>query len=206
VVADATSNRPDQPTPPQIYWPIQQYRRGAAYLIMRASADVDGLEKTARSRVAGVDPQISLSAFTRIDDIFDRGLISPRFNVTLVAVFALVAVALAAVGVFGVIAYTVANRTREIGVRMALGATPGGIVLDVVRRGMFLAAIGMALGLAGSLAIGRLLESLLYGLPSRDVPTLATTLAVFTVVALVACWVPARRAARVDPIAALRTE
>ncbi len=206
VVADATSYRADRPTPPQIYWPIQQYRRGAAYLIMRAPADLEGIEKTVRSRVAGVDPLINLTAFVRLDDIFDRTLVSPRFNMTLVAVFALVAVALAAVGVFGVIAYTVASRTREIGVRIALGATPGGIVSEVVRRGMTLAAIGMALGLAGALAVGRFLESLLYGLPPSDLLTLGGAAVGFALVALVASWVPARRAAKVDPIAALRTE
>ena len=205
VVADTTSFRPDQPTPPQIYWPIEQYPRGAAYLIMRA-AEVDGLEKTARARVADVDPRITLTAFMPLEDSFERGLTSPRFNATLVGVFAVIAVTLAAIGVFGVVAYTVASRTREIGVRLALGATPGGVVRQVVRRSMTLAAAGIALGLAGALAAGRLLESLLYGLPPRDVPTLLVTMAVFTVVALAACWLPARRAARINPISALRME
>jgi len=206
VVRDATSYRPDQPTPPQIYWPIRQYRRGAAYLVLRAPAGIDGLEKTARARIAGVDPLINVNAFRRLDDYFEQRLVSPRFNMALVAVFALVAVLLAAVGVYGVMAFTVASRTREIGVRIALGATPGGIVSEVVRRGMTLAAIGMALGLAGALAVGRFLESLLYGLPPNDLLTLGGAAAGFALVALAASWLPARRAAKVDPIAALRTD
>ena len=206
VVADATSHRADRPTPPQIYWPYRQDVRGAAYLVMRAPAGLEGLEKTVRARVAGVNPLIDLNAFTTLDDYFERTLVNPRFNVALVAVFALVAVALAAVGVYGVIAYTVASRTREIGVRIALGATPGGIVSEVVRRGMTLAAIGMAVGLAGALAVGRSLESLLYGMPPNDLLTLGGAAVSFALVALAASWVPARRAAKVDPIAALRTE
>jgi len=206
VVADATSHRADRPTPPQIFWPYRQDVRGAAYLVMRTPAGLEGLEKTARARVAGVDPLINLTPFTRLDDFFDRTLVNPRFNMALVAVFALVAVALAAVGVYGVIAYAVASRTREIGVRIALGATPGGIVSEVVRRGMSLAAIGMVLGLAGALTVGRFLESLLYGLSLNDGLTLGGAAAGFVVIALVACWVPARRAARVDPVVALRTE
>jgi len=116
------------------------------------------------------------------------------------------ALVLAAAGLYGVIAYTVASRTREIGVRIALGATPGGIVSEVVRRGMTLAAIGMILGLAGALAVGRSLESLLYGMPPNDLLTLGGAAVSFALVALAASWVPARRAAKVDPIAALRTE
>lgn len=206
VVADVKPMRPDQPVAPQIYWPIQQYRRGAAYLVMRTTPGIAGLEKSIEARVAAVNPGIDLGKFDTLDARFARRLVSPRFNMLLVASFALVAVLLSAVGVYGVIAYGVASRTREFGVRVALGATPGELVRSVVRRGMSLASIGIVAGCAGASALGRLLTSLLYGLPARDPLTLVSAAAVLALVAAVACWVPARRASRVDPVAALRAQ
>jgi len=123
-----------------------------------------------------------------------------------VGVFALVAVLLAAIGVYGVVAYSVASRTREIGLRVALGAEPRRIVRQVVRGGLTLAAIGLVIGLAGALAVGRLITSLLYGMPPTDPLTLAGAMGLFVLVVLLASWVPARRAARVDPVIALRVE
>ena len=124
----------------------------------------------------------------------------------LVLSFAIVAMLLAAVGVYGVIAYSVASRTREIGVRIALGATPGRLIASIVGRGLTLSAIGIGVGCAGALGLGRLLASLLYGLPANDPLALSGAIVVFALVALGACWLPARRASRVDPIAALRAE
>jgi putative ABC transport system permease protein len=206
VVADVRPMRPDEPVAPQIYWPIQQYRRGAAYLIMRIAPGMAGLEKTILARVAGVNAGIDLGRFDTLDARFARRLVSPRFNMLLVAWFATVAVLMAAVGVYGVIAYGVASRTREFGVRVALGATPAQLVRSVVGRGMSLAAIGIVAGSVGALAVGRLLTSLLYGLPARDPVTLVGAVAVLSLVAAIACWVPARRASRVDPAAALRAQ
>jgi ABC-type antimicrobial peptide transport system permease subunit len=120
--------------------------------------------------------------------------------------FALVAVVLAAIGTYGVIAYSVASRTHEIGIRIALGARPGEITRRVVRSGLALAAIGVAAGVAGALAVGRLLTNLLYGLPASDPATYAAVCALFLLVAAAAAWLPARRAARLDPMKALRTE
>jgi ABC-type antimicrobial peptide transport system permease subunit len=124
----------------------------------------------------------------------------------LILSFALVALALAAVGVYGVIAYSVARRTRELGIRAALGAAPGDLVRDVVLGGVQLAAIGIAAGCVGAMLAGRLLTSMLYGLTPRDPATLAGAVAVLALVAIVACWLPARRASRIDPVAALRME
>jgi putative ABC transport system permease protein len=138
--------------------------------------------------------------------MFGNTLVSPRFNVVLIGAFALTAILLAAVGVYGVIAQTVASRTREIGLRMALGATPGRLVADIVGHSVKLALAGMGIGLAVSLAVGRLLASLLYGVPHTDAITLVTTVAVFLTVAIAAGYVPARRASRVDPLRALRAE
>ncbi len=206
VVADVAPFYPDQPVRPLIYWPTDQFRRGTGYLIVRARPGVGGIEKAVRARAAAVDPRIQLSAFVDLESAVGSNLVGPRFNMLLVGVFALVAVLLAAIGVYGVVAYSVASRTREIGVRVALGATPDGIVRQVVRGGLGLAAVGLVVGLAGAVALGRLIASLLYGLPSTDSLALAGAAAVFALVTLVACWVPARRAARVDPIVALRVE
>jgi len=159
-----------------------------------------------KAGVAAINPSIQLNTFRTLDEQFARRLVSPRFNMLLVASFALVAVLMAAVGVYGVNSYAVASRTREFGVRAALGASPGQLVAGVVRRGMALASIGIVAGCVGAIAVGRLLASLLYGLPARDPLTLACAVGILTLVAAVACWVPARRASRVDPVAALRAQ
>ncbi len=206
VVADVRPLRPDEPTLPQVYWPNDQYRRGAAYILVRTAPGATGVEKAIRARVASVNPGIQLSSFVTIDERLSRNLVSPRFNLVLIASFALVAVLLALVGVYGVIAYSVASRTRELGVRVALGATPRRLMASVLTAGARLVGIGIALGVAGALAVGRLISGLLYGLPPTDAPTLASAIALFALVAAAACWLPARRAGRVDPIAALRAE
>ena len=206
VVTDVKSYRSDRPTPPQIYWPIRQYPRLAAYLVFRVPPGAGSVEKLVKERVASIDPDVQPGVFLSLNEKLSRTLITPRFNMLLFAAFAFVAIALAAVGVFGVIAYSIASRTREIGVRIALGATPRRLVADVVRRAMLLAGTGMAIGMAGALAAGRTLATMLYGLPVTDWITLALTLAGFAAVAFAACYLPARRAARIDPLAALRQE
>ena len=206
VVADVKPYRPDRPTAPEIYWPIRQYTRFAAYLVMRITPGVAGVERMIRARVATVDLNVQVTPVVSLDESFARALVSPRFNMLLIGAFAFVAVALAAVGVFAIIAYSVASRTREIGVRMALGATPQQLVADVVRQGITLAALGIALGFAGALALGRFFAGLLYGLEPTDGVTLAVTLLGFGIIAAGASYLPARRAARVDPLTALRSE
>jgi ABC-type antimicrobial peptide transport system permease subunit len=206
VVADMKSYRADQPIGPQIYWPIRQYRRLAAYLVVRVAPGTPGVEQLVRARVAAVDPEVQAGPMLSLNESFGRTLVTPRFNMLLFGAFAFVAIALAAVGVFGVIAYSIASRTREIGVRIALGATPQRLITDVVRRGMVLTGAGMAIGLAATLALGRVLATLLYGLPPTDWITLTLTVVGFASVAFGASYLPARRAARIDPLAALRTE
>ena len=206
IVADVKPYRPDRAAAPEIYWPIRQYPRLAAYLVMRAGSQAGAIEKSVRARVAAVEPNLQLGTFVGLDERFSRALVSPRFNMVLLTAFAFVAVALAAVGVFGVIAYSVASRQHEIGVRMALGASRRRIVSEIVRRGMRLAGAGIVLGLAGALTLGRLLESLLYGLAPADWPTLIVALTGFALVAFGASYLPARRAVRIDPLTALRQE
>ena len=206
VVGDVRPLGPADPVPAQVFWPIQQYRRAAAYLVVRTAPGIAGMEKTLRARVAAVDEGMQLSPFLTLEDRLQKSLVSPRFNMLLAAAFAIVAFALAVLGVYGVMAYSVASRTRELGLRVALGAQPASVVRAVVRRGMALAGLGIAAGSAGALAAGRLLTNLLYGLSPADPITLAAAACVLACAALAACWIPALRASRIDPVIALRAE
>jgi putative ABC transport system permease protein len=206
VVADGRPYRPDRATPPEIYWPIRQYPRLAAYLVVRVQTDVEGIERAARARVAAVHPDVQLSSFVSLNDRLARALVTPRFNLILIGAFALLALLLTAVGVFGVIAYAVASRTHELGLRIALGASPRRLAQDVARHGLVLAGIGMAGGSVVALATRRLLATMLYGLAATDWVTWTLTVGAFGLVATAASYLPARRAARVDPLTALRAE
>lgn len=204
IVRDIRPYRPDLAAPPEIYWPIRQYPRLAAYLVMRT--DREPSAQSVRTCVASVNPSMQVSPVVSLNERFSRVLVTPRFNALLLGAFAFVALALATVGVSGVIAYSVASRTREIGIRIALGATPRRLMTEVVSHGMTLAAIGMVLGIAGALALGNVLATMLYGLAPHDWVTLCLAIAVFTAIAFCASYVPARRAARIDPLTALRQE
>ena len=206
IVADIRPSRPDRPTPAEVYWPIQQYPRFAAYLVIRTMPEMSGLEATVRARVGSVDPAAQVTTPVALDVIAGRALVSPRFNAVLVGVFAAIAVGLAAIGIGGMMAFAVTSRTREIGVRLALGASPGRLVASIVRQGLTIAAGGVILGTVASLWLARSLGTLLYGVPSSDPLTLAATLGVFVLITTVACYVPARRASRVDPLVSLRAE
>jgi ABC-type antimicrobial peptide transport system permease subunit len=129
-----------------------------------------------------------------------------RFSMTLLGTFAALALILGVVGVYGVTAYLVAQRTREVGVRLALGAQPAQVVRMVVRQGMLVAAVGLAVGLVGAAAAGRLMTGLLYGVGPHDIATLTGVTLVIAAATLVANWIPALRAARVDPLTALRSD
>jgi len=141
-----------------------------------------------------------------MDDLIARELVNPRFNLILVGLFALVAMAIALVGIYGVMSFAVARRTREIGVRMAMGALPGDILLMVLGKGIALASLGLGIGLAGAFGVTRLLRTLLVGVAPTDPLTFAAIALVVLLVTLLACVVPARRAIRVDPLVALRCE
>jgi putative ABC transport system permease protein len=206
VVADVPPLSPDQPVAPEIYWPNQQAPRWATYVILRTAADPATLASAARRRLQELDPDLSVPEFRTLDAQFGRALVYPRFVTLLMATFAAIALVLAAVGVYGVVAYGVARRTREIGIQVAMGASRGDILRAIVWQGMLLTLAGAAAGVAGALAITPVLRSLLAGVEPGDPLTLLGVAAVLCLVALMASYLPARRASGISPLEALREE
>jgi len=171
---------------------------------VRAQAGPATLTPALRQTAHALNSELPVS-FRTLQQIFSSSLDQRRFSLVIFAVFAAVALALAVMGIYGVMAYAVAERTKEIGVRMALGATVGDILKLVIGQGGKLIAVGVTLGVAGSLFLTRLLASLLYGVSATDPLTFAVIALLLTAVALLACYVPARRATKVDPLIALRS-
>jgi putative ABC transport system permease protein len=141
-----------------------------------------------------------------MEDTIARTLLKRKFTMTLLTIFAGIAIALASIGLYGVMSYLISQRTREMGIRMALGAQRRDVLQLVIRRGMLLTMVGVGLGLAGSFGLTRLISSLLFGVSATDIGTFGAVSSLLFVIALLACWLPARRASRVDPIVALRAE
>ncbi|HYO11973.1 MAG TPA: ABC transporter permease, partial [Thermoanaerobaculia bacterium] len=195
---------------PEIYFPYAAPDAigwlGDAVLVVRTAGPPESLADELRAAVRSVDPALPLYDVLTMEAVIEESLAGRRLNLWLLALFAGMALVLAAAGLYGVISYLVAQRTREIGVRIALGAQTRDVVGLVMRQGAGLTGAGIALGLLGAFAFTRVLESLLYGVSARDPLTYATLAAVLAAVALVATWLPARRASRVDPILAIRAE
>ena len=190
----------------QMYRPIAQAPSRGLWVSMRTAGDPLAAATAARAALKAVDAELPLNDMQTMEQRVADSLAQPRVSVTLLSVFAAVALALAAVGIYGVVSYAVAQRTREIGIRMALGAKAGDVLRLVVRQGMLPAVAGLALGLAGALAATRAMASLLYGVEAADPMTFALVAVFLAAVALVATYVPARRATRVAPTEALRYE
>ncbi len=178
----------------------------APYIAVRTTADPLAIAAGIRGIVRELEPQATLDNIATMDQIVSNSLSRPRLYAVLLGLFASVAVALTAVGIYGVMAYSVAQRSREIGIRVALGARRGDVMGLVLWQSAALISIGVALGLAGAAALTRYLEGLLFGLTRLDPATLAGVVVAFALVALLASYVPARRATRVDPLVALRCE
>ncbi|MGH9711694.1 MAG: ABC transporter permease [Candidatus Acidiferrales bacterium] len=176
------------------------------YFVIRTTADPASLAHAAAEEVHKADPNLPVTHVTTLDSLLSESVSPRRFSAVLLGIFAALALVLAAVGIYGVMSYIVSLRTNEIGIRMALGAQPRDILSLIVGRGTRLAAAGIALGLAGALALSRLLSSLLYGVRATDPATFAGVALLLAAVALLACYLPARRAMRVDPMVALRYE
>ena len=156
--------------------------------------------------MAGLDPELPVARLQTLDAVVARSVSEPRFYMVLLGAFAVMAVSLAALGIFGVMSYAVVQRSREIGIRVALGAHPRDVLKMVLRHAFLLTALGVAAGLAGALALSRVIASLLFQLSPTDPATLAGVGLALTAVALLASYLPARRATRVDPLVALRSE
>jgi putative ABC transport system permease protein len=213
VVGDSKQQGLDRPAPPMVFVPVRQASDKlsaavrtftATNFVVRTTVEPASLIPAVKQQVAALDPTLPLSHVSTMEEVTARSVASQRFNMLLLGSFATLGVLLAAVGIYGVMSYSVAQSTREIGIRMALGAQPGRVLRLVAWRGMTLTFIGMAGGVAASLALTRLMSGLLYGVAATDPVTFAVTALLFAAVALVACYIPARRATRVDPLVALR--
>jgi putative ABC transport system permease protein len=210
VAGDVQNGAPGDPPRPEIYVPFTTNPWTHMNLVVRATGEPAALIPELKRAVLGVEPAIPIAGggadFIVMDEQNARGLGAQRFNASLLGVFAFSALLLAAIGIYGLMAYAVTQRTREMGIRMALGARSRDVLSLVVRQGMTLALLGIAIGIVGAFAATRLLASMLYGVAPTDPVTFTGVAALLVAVALLACWLPARRAARVDPNVALRSE
>jgi putative ABC transport system permease protein len=191
------------------YRPIKQIRQSEfwpAHLIVHAAGDPATLSKEVRSAASAVDSDLSIDGVTRLDKMIDRRVGETKFVIWASAAVGALALLLAAIGLYGVMAYSVAGRTKEIGIRMALGAERGRVQRMILFEGLALAAAGALAGLLVSATCMRLMRSLLYGVSDTDPLTYAAVAIFLTLVALAACYLPARRATKVDPMVALRYE
>lgn len=204
IVGDVKGAGLDAKAKPEMYTLLRGF--WYAFLVLRTSGEPAKTAAMVREEVAALDRGVPVYQIATMDELLSRSVAPRRFELFLLAVFAALALGLAAVGIYGVLAFSVSRRTQEIGVRLALGAHPGDVLRLIVGQGMKLVFAGIALGVAGAAVLTRLMASLLYGVRATDPTTFAAVALLLTVVALAACYVPARRAMRVDPTAALRME
>jgi putative ABC transport system permease protein len=207
VVSDLRVSKLDADPEPEVYVPY----RNAPYLrdfdvVIRTVGNPAAVATDLRKLISNIDPAQPVYDMRTLDRTLADSIAPRRLNMLLLGIFAVVALILASVGIYGVIAYAVTQRTQEIGVRMALGAREGEVVRMVVRQGMLVATAGVVVGLAAAVALTRLMGGLLYEVKPTDPETLAVVCAALAGAALLACWIPARRAAQVDPVVALRYE
>jgi putative ABC transport system permease protein len=190
---------------PQFYTSFNQ-TPGGRYVLVRTAIEPLSLAAAVRAQVAALNKDQAVFNVRTMEQILAQSVAARRFSMLLLTIFAIVALALASLGIYGLMSYAVAQRTREIGVRMALGASRRSVLRLMIGQGMKLALAGVALGLVASVALTRTMKNLLFGVSATDSVTLVAITLLLTVVALLACWIPARRATHIDPMVALRFE
>jgi putative ABC transport system permease protein len=207
VVGDVKYTGLDRPPEPTLYTPYEQNLWWPTmFLIVRSSIDPAGLSESIRAQVAGLDPLLPVSRVRTMEELLEQSVAAPRFRTMLLGIFATTALLLAAVGIYGVLSYAVGQRTREIGIRMALGARRPQVLSLVLGQAMAQTGLGVAIGLAAAVALSRVLAGLLFGVDPIDPATFGAVTLVMAAAALLAAGVPALRATRVDPAVALRAE
>ena len=213
VVGDVHAWRLDQDLQPEFYLPLAQappacwdWIQRSMDIVVRSTAEPGTLTNSIRQAVLKVDAGVPAYGIETMDQLIAGSLEQSRFNTFLMSVFAGVALLLAAVGIYGVLSYLVAQRTHEIGIRMALGAQRGDVLRLVIEQGMRLTLIGISVGVVGALSTSRLLSSFLFGIKATDFTTMTSVSCLLIAVAFLASYVPARRAAKVDPMVSLRNE
>jgi len=206
VVADVREDALHLPARPILYVPHGQYARGAMTVVVRGSGAQPPAQDVIRRNVTALDPDVALFAVRPVEQIVEGSVASQRLNLLLISIFALLALALASVGLYGVMSYLVQQQTRETGIRMAFGASPAEVLRLYFQRGFTLFGAGLAVGLLGAFAVARTLRTLLFEVTPNDPASYAAISIVLAAATALACWIPARRAARTDPMVALRHE
>jgi len=206
VVGDVRRDGLGAESRPEMYVPFAQDPWWAAYAVVRTAGDPARLSGTLRSEVRALDPTLPVESVQPMTEMVSDSVAQPRFRTTLFGLFGLVALLLAAIGIYGVISYSVGRRTREVGIRMALGAGRRDVLKLVIGEGVALTAAGLAIGALGAVVLTRYLSSLLFQVGRLDPATYAAVAATLLFAGVLACWIPAQRAAKVDPLTALRSE
>jgi putative ABC transport system permease protein len=206
VVSDVKHFGLDREAQPEMYAPFEQFVIDVMPVAIRVKGDPASFAGAVREQARAVDPTVAVAAVAPMRELLSDSLAQRRFTMLLLGAFAAVATMLAGAGVYGVMAYSVATRAREIGLRLALGAQRGDVLRMVLKQGMKLASAGVAIGLLASSALTRLIKGLLFGVDAADPLTFALAALSLVIVASLACWIPARRAAKVDPMIALRRQ
>ena len=207
IVGDVRGFALEEPPQPTMYWPVAQIRATPSLaIVVRTQSDPAAFTSAVRGAIAEIDPAQPIYEMQTLDQLVAKSLGQRRFTLTLMVLFGVIALVLSSIGIYGVMAFAVTQRTPEIGIRMALGARAVDVLRMVVGSGMFLASIGVAAGLIGAFGLTRLMSSLLFGVSPTDLMTFGLVTAGLLTVALLACYIPARRATKVDPLVALRYE
>ncbi len=206
VVGDTAQGEPGAKRQPQVYLPWTALRTGGFFVTVRTTGDPALVLGMLKSQVYAIDKDQPVGAVRTLDDLLNDTLARARLMLRLLGAFGLIALFIAAVGIYGVMAYTVSQRTSEFGIRMALGASREDVLRHVLRRGMEIVSLGLVIGLAAALMLGQVVQALLFNTSPRDPATLAIIAALLLVVSFLACLLPARRATKVDPVIALRAE